>query len=146
MKKLIAILAMAFIALGVAAQEAKPCCKDHNKTECTKPESQQCADCKKHNQAALPTVTDFYATWCGPCKVLSPILDRVAKRFEGRVLVKRVDIDQNRELAEANDIDAVPTLVFTRLDGTSDRIEGLPGMDENVIESVLTAAFESLLE
>ncbi len=147
MKKIFAIMLMALMTISVAAQEKKSCCKQEPTAACERPDSLKCAKCKKEVAIdRLPTVTDFTASWCGPCRVLAPILERVEKKFEGRVAVRRVDIDDNRAEAEANEIKAVPTLIFTKLDGTSNRIEGLPGLDESVIEAVLTSAFQSLLE
>ena len=60
----------------------------------------------------LPVLVDFYATWCGPCKMLAPVLDEVAKRYEGRAKVVKVDIDESPELAQRFGVSAVPTLVL----------------------------------
>jgi thioredoxin 1 len=63
-------------------------------------------------KAELPVLVDFYATWCGPCKMLAPVLEEVAKRYEGRAKVVKVDIDESPELAQRFGVSAVPTLVL----------------------------------
>ncbi len=63
-------------------------------------------------QSELPVLVDFFATWCGPCKMLGPVLDQVAKSHEGRAKVLKVDIDEDPELAERFGITAVPTLIL----------------------------------
>lgn len=57
-------------------------------------------------------LVDFFATWCGPCKMLAPILDKLADDFEGRAAIAKVDIDQNNDLAAAYRVMAVPTMVL----------------------------------
>jgi thioredoxin 1 len=63
-------------------------------------------------KSELPVLVDFYATWCGPCKMLTPVLDEVAKRYEGRAKVVKVDIDESPDLAQRYGVSAVPTLVL----------------------------------
>ena len=64
-----------------------------------------------------PAVIDFYATWCGPCKMLSPILDEVAKQYAGRVDIYKVNVDEEAELADAFNIRSIPTLYFIPVNG-----------------------------
>lgn len=61
-----------------------------------------------------PVLVDFFATWCGPCKMMHPVLDEVASRFSERIRVIKIDIDKNRELANAFNVRSVPTLMIFR--------------------------------
>jgi thioredoxin 1 len=61
-----------------------------------------------------PVLVDFYATWCGPCRTMSPIIDEVGKEMQGEVRVIKIDIDRNRSVADRYQIQAVPTLVIFR--------------------------------
>ncbi|QDH13694.1 thioredoxin [Formicincola oecophyllae] len=62
--------------------------------------------------ATTPVVVDFWAPWCGPCKMLGPILEDVAKEMQGRLKVVKVDIDQSPELASRFGIRSIPTLIL----------------------------------
>lgn len=72
-----------------------------------------------------PVIIDFYATWCGPCQTLSPMLQRLAREYEGKLKVIKVDVDKNRALAEAARIQSIPTLFFITKDGQIERQVGL---------------------
>lgn len=72
-----------------------------------------------------PVIIDFYATWCGPCQTLSPMLQRLAREYEGKLKVIKVDVDKNRALAEAARIQSIPTLFFITRDGQIERQVGL---------------------
>ena len=74
-----------------------------------------------------PVIIDFYATWCGPCQALAPLLKRLAEEYEGRVKVLKVDVDKNQELAMTARIMSIPTLFFITKDGDIERtVGGLP--------------------
>ncbi len=62
--------------------------------------------------AGVPVLVDFYADWCGPCKVTAPMLDELAHRHQGRVLVLKVDTDRFPELAQQHGIRGIPTLLL----------------------------------
>lgn len=72
----------------------------------------------------MPVVIDFYATWCGPCKAFAPSLERIAKEYDGKVKVLKVDVDKNEQLARAARIQSIPTLFFIDLDGNIERHMG----------------------
>jgi thioredoxin 1 len=60
----------------------------------------------------LPVLVDFYATWCGPCKMMNPILEDVAVKMKGQVKIVKVDVDKNPNAAEAYQVRGVPTLIL----------------------------------
>ncbi len=68
---------------------------------------------------------DFWAPWCGPCKVMGPIIDELAKEFDGKVVVAKVNVDQNPKLSETFKIKSIPTLVFLK---DKKMIENIKGM------------------
>jgi thioredoxin 2 len=63
-------------------------------------------------EAGVPVLVDFHADWCGPCKVTAPMLDELAHRHQGRVLVLKVDTDRYPELAQQHGIRGIPTLLL----------------------------------
>ncbi|MEM8637269.1 MAG: thioredoxin [Cyanobacteria bacterium P01_G01_bin.54] len=72
-----------------------------------------------------PVLVDFYATWCGPCQMMAPILDQVSSRFGDRLQVVKVDADRYPQLASQYDIQALPTLVLFKGGQPVERYEGL---------------------
>lgn len=57
-------------------------------------------------------IVDFYATWCGPCKKLAPVLDEVSQEFEGKATIVKVDVDESEDLAVEFGIRTIPTVLF----------------------------------
>jgi thioredoxin len=62
----------------------------------------------------VPVVVDFYADWCGPCKIMAPILDEVARRRQGELLVTKLDTDRNPQTGQRFGIRGIPTLIVFR--------------------------------
>jgi thioredoxin len=65
----------------------------------------------------LPAIIDFYADWCGPCKMVAPILEDIAKDYGGKIVVYKVDTESEQELASVFGIQSIPTLLFVPKDG-----------------------------
>ena len=88
-------------------------------------------------RAAGPVVVDFYATWCGPCRQLSPMLDAAADPFAGKIKFFKVNVDESPGLAQNYQITAIPTLLFFRDGKLADRTTGL--LTEADLKSKLAA-------
>ncbi len=87
----------------------------------------------------LPCIIDFYADWCGPCKAVAPILDELAKEYEGKIRIYKIDTEKEKELAAAFGIRSIPSMLFVPKDGKPQMSQGaLPKQSLiEAIESVL---------
>lgn len=74
-----------------------------------------------------PAIIDFNATWCGPCRKIAPILDELAKEYEGRIVIYKVDVDRNRQVAEAFNISSIPAILYIPTDSEPVMTIGLRG-------------------
>ena len=63
-------------------------------------------------QSPIPVLIDFWASWCGPCKMISPLIDQIAEEYAGRLKVGKVNIDEETGLAERHSIVSIPTLIL----------------------------------
>ncbi len=78
----------------------------------------------------LPKLWDFWATWCPPCKQLKPTIEALEKEYEGKIEIKSIDSDENKELAQEFNVQAIPTLIFLDAKGNElSRIVGLVPRD-----------------
>ncbi len=74
----------------------------------------------------MPAIVDFYATWCGPCKALAPVLEDLAEEYAGKIVIYKVDVDQEPELAQAFGIRSIPTLLYIPKTGKPTLSAGAP--------------------
>ena len=83
-------------------------------------------------QSSIPVVVDFYADWCGPCKMMSPVIDELAADYEGRVRIGKVNTDENRGVATKYSVMSIPTIIFLK--------------DGQVVDTVIGAVPKTVLE
>lgn len=93
-------------------------------------------------EGKLPAIIDFYADWCGPCKMVAPILEELSKEYEGKVMIYKVDTEAEQELAAVFNIRSIPTFLFIPVDGEPAMQPGALSKDtfEKVIAEYLMVA------
>lgn len=87
-----------------------------------------------------PCIIDFYADWCGPCKMLSPILEEISNEYEGKIDVYKVDTEAEQELSGAFGIRSIPSILFVPMEGKPTMSAGL--MDKANLRSAISNVLE----
>ena len=75
----------------------------------------------------LPLVVDFWATWCGPCRMVSPIISELAEKYDGKIVVGKCDVEENEDLAAEFGIRNIPTILFFKNGEVIDKLIGAQG-------------------
>src|SRR5690606_24505132 len=94
----------------------------------------------------LPCIIDFYADWCGPCKMVAPILEQLATEYEGKIKIYKVDTEREQELAAAFGIRSIPSILFVPKEGQPQMAVGAlpkPSLVKAINELLLTQEVEN---
>ena len=86
-----------------------------------------------------PLVVDFWATWCGPCRMVAPIIEKLAEKYDGQIVVGKCDVEENEDLAAEFGIRNIPTILFFKNGVIADKIVGAQS------EAKLDEKFQSML-
>lgn len=78
-------------------------------------------------KSALPVLVDFYAEWCGPCKMAEPVLEELAEAYKGKVIIAKLNVDENQELSSKYDVMSIPTTIIFKGGGEFGRQTGFSG-------------------
>jgi thioredoxin len=124
-RKIVSIIALMFVAIGAFAQ-----------TDITTEDFKKYVwDFEKDAQnivlkTNVPVILDFYATWCSPCKMLAPELKALQKEYNGKLVIYKIDVDKEPQLARFFGVKAMPTLFFIPMQGKATYAQGYMTQDQ----------------
>lgn len=87
-----------------------------------------------------PTIVKFTAEWCGPCKMMNPVLEEIEKTYDGKLDIYNVDVDKEHEAAAAFGIRSIPNMIFMPMEGTPERMVG--ALPKQKVEEAITRLFK----
>jgi len=87
----------------------------------------------------VPVLVDFWAPWCGPCKMIAPVLEEIAQEYEGKAKIVKINVDDNQNSAAQFGVRSIPTLILFKNGNEVEKIIGVQGKDK------LTALIDSAL-
>jgi thioredoxin len=97
-------------------------------------------------QGEKPCLVDFYADWCAPCRITSPIIDELAKTYAGRINFYKVDVDKEKELASVFGVQSIPTFLFCPVEGKPTISSGIASSPEDTKKMFIQQIEELLLK
>ncbi|MCJ7827869.1 thioredoxin [Patescibacteria group bacterium] len=90
-------------------------------------------------ESTQPVMVDFFAEWCGPCKMAAPVIEELAKEYQGKVKVVKLNVDEGRETSAKYGVMSIPTVIVFKDGQEADRLVGFPGKEgyEELIKKFL---------
>ena len=90
-------------------------------------------------KSKVPVMVDFYAEWCGPCKAAEPVIEEVSEKYKGKLVVAKINVDENQALAQKYGVMSIPTVIIFKDGDEAERMSGFAGKQgyENLINKVL---------
>ncbi|MBD3328245.1 thioredoxin [Candidatus Peregrinibacteria bacterium] len=81
-------------------------------------------------QSDMPVLVDFFAPWCGPCKMMGPVIEKLAGEYKGKVKIGKLDVDENPEIAGQHGIQSIPTLIIFKGGEMADKLVGFQSEEQ----------------